>query len=350
MTPSHNLDPAAAPHLHPTQGRLILILLQRAGVDVDGVLAETGFTALDLQKATRLVPMSVLRRLVLASPPDHRAGFGLALGELSPLTAQGPLGVAMATSADLDEALQTLGAFGGARARVVRFRYVVREDAGEVEVLETFDYGDMRMVVLESAALQVSKMMAAAIGRPPDGLEFQFPYRPPDWAALYADRFPGIVEFGGRSLRIRVPRSELSLRCVAADPAAHDAALRDCRREAEEPGAVSDADILPFVKNRLAIADDDYPGLEAMAKALAISPRTLIRRLRAAGASYRALVDEARAYRACRRLTHTNDPIDRIAADLGYADTSNFSRTFRRWRNMAPSQYRARRQQNAATE
>ena len=348
MSSSAAQDRGATPMLHPTQGRMMLILLQRAGVDADEVLAQTGFNAQDLRQATRLVPLSVVRRLVLALPPDHQAGFGLAFGELSPLTAEGPIGVAMATGADLDEALRTLGAFGGARGRMGRFSYAAEADFASAEYIETFDYGDLRVVVLEFAALQVSKMLAAAIGRPPNGLEFQFPYPPPDWAALYADHFPGAVEFGGRTLRIRIPRSELSVPCVAADSAAHEAALRDCRREAQEVDQAPGAETLQFVKTRLAIVDNDYPSLEALAKALAVSPRTLIRRLRAAGASYRALIDEARAARACWRLAHTADPIETIAADLGYADTSNFSRTFRRWRAMSPSQYRARRRAMSA--
>ena len=334
-------DANATPMLHPTQGRLLLLLLQRAGIDVDHVLAETGFSRGDLQRATRLVPLAVLRRLVLALPAEQQRGLGLTFGDLAPPTSQGPLGVAMAASQTLDEALQALGEFGGARGRMGRFRYASGADFGDLEYVETVDCGDMRVIVLEAAAMQVARMLAAAAGRAPDGVAFQFPYPPPEWAGLYADRLRGVVEFGGKSLRIRIPRSELLLSCVAADPAAREAALIDCRREAEDFVAASDADALQFVRNRLAAADADYPSLEDMAQGLAISPRTLIRRLRAAGVRYRGMVDEARARRACRRLAHTEDPIDAIAADLGYADTSNFSRTFRRWRAMAPSQYRA---------
>jgi AraC-like DNA-binding protein len=35
-------------------------------------------------------------------------------------------------------------------------------------------------------------------------------------------------------------------------------------------------------------------------------------------------------------LTETQLPIERIAEKLGYQDTSNFSRTFRRWFGMPP--------------
>ena len=335
-------DPDATPMLHPVQVRLVMLLLERAGVDVDLALAETGFSGHDLRSTKRLVPLAVLRRLVRALPADQQRGLGLAFGDVAPPTAQGPLGVAMAASQTLDEALRALGEFGGARGRMARFRYVSGPDFGDIEYVETVDCGDLRVVVLEAAAMQVARMLAAAAGRAPAGVAFQFPYPPPQWAGLYADRLPGAVEFGGKRLRIRIPRSELLLPCVAADPAAREAALIDCRREARDLAGDSRADVLQFVRSRLATADADYPSLEDIAAALAISPRTLIRRLRGVGVHYRALVDEARAQRACRRLAHTEYPIEVIAADLGYADTSNFSRTFKRWRGMAPSLYRAR--------
>ena len=71
-----------------------------------------------------------------------------------------------------------------------------------------------------------------------------------------------------------------------------------------------------------------------------ISPRTLIRRLHDDGATYQALLDAARKQRALWLLRHTSEPVEEIAARLGYADTSNFSRTVRRWFGATPRELR----------
>jgi AraC-like DNA-binding protein len=317
----------------------MLILLERAGAPIERTLADLGTSAAQLETATELVPFEVLRRLVLALPPQSREGFGLALGELAPPTAYGALGVAMAASATLDEALRSLADFGGARAHAGRFRYRHAGEFGEVEFIEGFDYGDMRLAVLESTAMQVCKMIAAVAGRTPEGMVFQFPFPPPPWADRYAACFPGRVEFSRSAHCIRTPRAFLSTRCIAADPKVRAAALRECQREASEADYAS-GEIVSLVRSRLAEAGDAYPSLEAMAALVGISPRTLIRRLKEKGLSYRALVDESRTALVCWRLANTTDAIEQIAADVGYGDTSNFSRAFRRWRGMTPSQFR----------
>jgi AraC-like DNA-binding protein len=43
---------------------------------------------------------------------------------------------------------------------------------------------------------------------------------------------------------------------------------------------------------------------------------------------------------ALARLTKTRQPIARVAADLGYADTSAFYRAFTGWTGMSPERYR----------
>jgi AraC-like DNA-binding protein len=67
-----------------------------------------------------------------------------------------------------------------------------------------------------------------------------------------------------------------------------------------------------------------------------------MRHLRARGTRWRALLDGARREQAAWHLLHGREPVERIAARLGYQDSSNFSRTFRRWFGVTPSEYRAR--------
>ena len=51
---------------------------------------------------------------------------------------------------------------------------------------------------------------------------------------------------------------------------------------------------------------------------------------------------------ACWLLVHTDLSVEAVAERLGYSDTSNFSRTFRRWLGMPPNAFRASRHQPAA--
>lgn len=77
-----------------------------------------------------------------------------------------------------------------------------------------------------------------------------------------------------------------------------------------------------------------------MACAEHMAPRTLIRHLQAEGVRYQSLLDEVRSDQACWLLSQTSHSIESIAERLGYQDTSNFSRTFRRWLGVTPRQFR----------
>lgn len=78
-----------------------------------------------------------------------------------------------------------------------------------------------------------------------------------------------------------------------------------------------------------------------------MSTRTLIRRLREEGSQYQELLDQVRQELACWLLVHTELSIEAVAERLGYSDTSNFSRTFRRWLGMPPNAFRASRDETA---
>ena len=80
-----------------------------------------------------------------------------------------------------------------------------------------------------------------------------------------------------------------------------------------------------------------------LAAHLHLSPRSLHRHLTAEGLGLRALYDELRSERARCWLRDTDLSVERIAERLGYADTSNFARCFKRWTGMTPRGFRANR-------
>ena len=71
----------------------------------------------------------------------------------------------------------------------------------------------------------------------------------------------------------------------------------------------------------------------------AMSGRHLNRKLADEGFSFKQLRDRELQVLACRALER-GDKIAGISAELGFSDESSFSRSFRRWTGMSPSQYR----------
>jgi AraC-like DNA-binding protein len=81
--------------------------------------------------------------------------------------------------------------------------------------------------------------------------------------------------------------------------------------------------------------------LARVAKRLAMSTRTLQRRLEEHDTSYQDLVDDVRSAMARTLLRDRARSIIDVAFELGYADLKGFYRAFRRWTNTTPAEWRA---------
>jgi AraC-like DNA-binding protein len=96
---------------------------------------------------------------------------------------------------------------------------------------------------------------------------------------------------------------------------------------------------------RQAVAEairDGVPKLSRVAKQLAMSPRSLQRRLTEYGLDFKKLADDTRRCLALRQLKEHRDSLTEIAFMLGYSDLSAFNRAFKRWTGTAPLEYRRR--------
>lgn len=109
------------------------------------------------------------------------------------------------------------------------------------------------------------------------------------------------------------------------------------------------------VCERLAVNDDvvgQIPGLVARlfdtgsvsmaeaARRLDMSVATLRRRIRKHGTTFNEIANDERRKLAERYLSRSNPSIGEIAFLLGFKNPSAFSRAFRKWRGVSPSEYR----------
>ncbi|MGH1366760.1 MAG: AraC family transcriptional regulator ligand-binding domain-containing protein [Calditrichia bacterium] len=90
----------------------------------------------------------------------------------------------------------------------------------------------------------------------------------------------------------------------------------------------------------IALVKPAFPTIEQVAGHLNLSPRTLQRRLQDEGATYKQLLNDLRMEFAVGYLKRPELSIGEIAYLLSYADTSSFTRSFKRWIGKSPKDYR----------
>ncbi|HEX2678289.1 MAG TPA: AraC family transcriptional regulator ligand-binding domain-containing protein [Polyangiales bacterium] len=87
-------------------------------------------------------------------------------------------------------------------------------------------------------------------------------------------------------------------------------------------------------------------GADIVSKRMAMSARTLHRKLTDANTSYRAVVDEVRKELALRYLEDKTLAVREVGHLLGFTTSPSFHRAFRRWTGTTPAEYRASHRKN----
>jgi AraC-like DNA-binding protein len=88
--------------------------------------------------------------------------------------------------------------------------------------------------------------------------------------------------------------------------------------------------------------------IATLARGLAMSDRTLQRRLTAEGVSYQELLDEVRKETAGRHISEPRLAIGEVAYLLGYSEPAPFHRAFKRWYGITPDVFRRTQRSSAA--
>ena len=323
----------------PIYARLLRMLLQHADVDGDRVLAAAGLDwATLITDDKRLGRDTIVRLAEGAMAATRRPWLGLDLGGGAPVSAHGALGYAVVTSRDLREAMLTLARYGTTRNDAMAWTCVDTRDGIAMHAVERTGLGPVRAFVIDTVLAAILRMIETAVGQVPPALRIDLPLPLPAWREQYQRFGVAEVRFDQPAFAFHVAQRDLALPCLGADAKAHASACRECEEALAE---VAGASMAQRVAGVLASVDDGaYPRMADVAARCGISARTLIRRLHDDGATFQQLLDTARKQRALWMLLHTAAPVEEIAARLGYVDTSNFSRTVRRWFGATPRELR----------
>ena len=142
--------------------------------------------------------------------------------------------------------------------------------------------------------------------------------------------------------RIHIGASALAAPLPNADPGAASAIA--ALLQAQLDARASSGPLQQRVRRVLAASfrrdEREFPDAARVAEQLGCSPRTLRRDLMAQGTSYRELADEVRCRLAIEALRSRELTVAQVGERLGYRDTANFRRAFKRWTGRVPADYR----------
>ena len=311
-------------------------LLRALGADPAPVLASAGLELEALARPDNRISYESFGRLFAngAKATGHPL-FGLMVGRIYRTESIGLVGEAMRNCATLGEALRLLTvhqhvnsaggiAFMLKRGPIVDFGHAVYYP-GVVGLDQIYD-------ACLAAGFNFIRELVGPSWRP---TEVFLPHARPESSVGYRQFFGTEPRFNADMCALRFPAYWLDRPVSGASAEGKQRALA-CL-EAFSLGVVTQS----YRGLRTLLMSGKCSG-DDLAQLLDLHRRTLNRRLREAGTTFQAVLDDVRFEVARQLLLYTEQCMDDVAASLGYAAVAPFMRSFRRWSGTTPGKWRRR--------
>jgi AraC-like DNA-binding protein len=329
--------------------QVLLALLGRAeqaGLSVSELLARFEIAPDLLRDVDGRVPVAVMRALWLELPERcNDPNFGINLARSAPNTAFGIVAYVAMHAENLERGLT-------AAVKYVR----LLQDVAACSLEPIAETGGLRFVqtavpgnpVPPRHAVEFAFVRSILMARRSTGVDlvpaqvrFAFP-RPADTSA-HEELFRSPIVFDHHRNELEFDPATLRLPQRSADLWLHKVVEAHAQAALERLGVRK-----PFVQqvaSALGVAVQQGDGdLRHVARALAMTERTLQRRLAEEGVQFRALVDDVRRGLALRYLADRSMSLTEIALMLGFSEQAAFHRAFVRWTGKTPGHFRRGRE------
>ena len=322
-----------------TSVQVIDRLLKHCGFDPAAAYARHGLDATLLAEPTARLPEDALDAVLAeaaASIPDP--AFGLQAAHCWHPSHFGALGLAWLASSTLRRGLERAQRYWQLLGQ--RTALTLREECAGLAVVLDNPRRDPRVAAITTdidfaVLLDLCRYNADRAFRP---VEVRLMRPQPADCTPYADFFacPVIFEAADRAMVLPRPQIEVPLATSNRPLVGVLEQVLD-----EELARLDRTDVI--ARCRALLAEDLASGEASATRAagaLAMSRRTLHRRLAEAGTTWQELVDATRREMAMRLIEDRRRPIGEITFELGFSQQSTFARAFRRWAGTSPSLYR----------
>jgi AraC-like DNA-binding protein len=318
----------------------IVLFAIKQGLDPDDLCTRCGFHISDLADRDRQIPYAWLLALARAVEPRvSEAKLELEVARYAVVEQFGYLGLTVKHAATPLEALQTLVRHARLFDSQLLLQHVALEcDGDAVQVVFPIGRSHARCW-LETVLAGGVAILRAIGGEAVRPREVRLPLGATRLDPRVAEYLGALVTFDGTDCRVVFDRSELERPSVHAD----EAAAKFFGAQVEKLVDQLDQPFVVLVSRAIAVqlTRGDL-SQRRIGRHLALSPRSLQRKLHQHGLKYTTLVEDTRKAVAARLLMDPARSISDVASELGYRDASSFTRVFKRWTGLNPRCYRDR--------
>ena len=314
------------------------------GVDADQLLRDAGIEPDEYENTDKRVPFETAERLFrLAVERTGDPSIGLSIVDHMNPTAYGALGVAMLCSSTIRNLFRRFERFFDIVSTLERACFYDTDYGGYFVEEPYVRYSEVTRGVHADAFAAVVVRFIRLVYQPDYAPRLvELSSAPPDKLHdRYRDHFGPNIRFGAEKTAIHVNTSDLDAPLTGSNAslAFHNdqlatAILADLKKH----------DLRARVYARLLeyLPAGDC-SREKVAHSLYMSESAFQKKLKADGTSYQEVLDKTRAELAKHYLGKSGISISEAAFLLGFTDSSNFSRAFKRWTGESPTEYREAR-------
>ncbi|MGH1373321.1 MAG: AraC family transcriptional regulator [Cellvibrionaceae bacterium] len=276
----------------------------------------------------------VLNAIALTQNPH----LGLEIGNrFNPINIGLPASAAM-SSDNLSTALKVLQQFFSLNFSILAFDYHEQGDQLMLRCQPALRVPEIEYFVVSSSLIVTENLLRLLLGREQVGEQAEFSMTEVSGWQAYQHSLGTSVRFNAPFNQLGIPKHYLTHPLASSDPVTHQNMMRLCEQQKAQSyyGDGLEAQVCKV------IVENHYHGLsiEKVASELGLSERSLRRQLSQSDTSYKQILDDLRESKARELLAIVGLPISTIAYDLGFSDPSNFSRTFKRWTQRSPQEFR----------
>jgi len=317
----------------PVSGAYARALLRRFGstpAERTALLEGTGLDEEALNAGGAEAPADAL--LTFAANLTRLRGPAWAVEAASALSApiQGALDVAIRSAPTADAALAVAARYGRVRAPYLALRLEANARVRRLVIGRDAETDELVWrATAEAVALSMNALFAQVFEEDLRHAAIDFPWPPPAHAARLRALLTCAARFGRPDFAFEAPAPFCRRASPFADPTLHASAIAELEEGVRRIGGRTS--LARELERIISAALPRRLGEDEAARRLGLSRRTLVRRLAAEGVSFRGLLDGVLRERARAMLEAREPRRGAMAARLGYADPTSFSRACRRW-------------------